>query len=431
MLSRIVLAFAVVALIVPMARAPTAQGATPAQIEEAITDGLAWLAAQQKADGHFESTDHTIGRPIAATCLALLKFEQRALDLGFSSPFDPGYQYHQQVGDGLNYAFGQMTVAGNFVHVQGQVYETGICMMAVAASAEPNRASPVAGKTFKQVLQGMMAWMEDAQNDGIHPNECDLGGWTYIPNLAGQSDNSNSGYATLGIGFAGRMGLSPAAATLTKLSTFIDNIRDPASGGSAYASCPPNNAVMLNILKTGNLLYEMKLVGRLLSDPTVQAAKGYIETNWNASYDVGWQFGPGQGYYQAMFTMMKGLESYGIDTLGLGIGSWFDKVSTYIVGEQQGPGYWTGTGAGSHDWVLETSWALLTLEKVIPAPPIPTSTPRPGVGGAVNLPPAAVAAESGAPAEGSGWGTATYAALAGSAIAVAAAAWYARRRWMR
>ena len=66
-----------------------------------------------------------------------------------------------------------------------------------------------------------------------------------------------------------------------------------------------------------------------------------------------------------------------------------------------------------------------------PITPTPTPTRPAGVGGAVNLPLAAVAAESGASAEGSGWGTATYAALAGSAIVVAAAAWYARRRRLR
>jgi hypothetical protein len=57
--------------------------------------------------------------------------------------------------------------------------------------------------------------------------------------------------------------------------------------------------------------------------------------------------------------------------------------------------------------------------------------PPPGVGGTVKLPPAAVAAESGALAGDSGWATAAYAALAGSTIAVASAAWYTRRRWLR
>jgi hypothetical protein len=69
--------------------------------------------------------------------------------------------------------------------------------------------------------------------------------------------------------------------------------------------------------------------------------------------------------------------------------------------------------------------------------PTPTATPTkpPGVGGTVKLPPAAVAAESGAPSEGSGWSAATFVVLAsgiaGAAVAVAAAGWYARRRRYR
>ena len=74
-----------------------------------------------------------------------------------------------------------------------------------------------------------------------------------------------------------------------------------------------------------------------------------------------------------------------------------------------------------------------------PIPPTPTSTHTPGhppgVGGAVKLPPAAIAAESGAPSKDSTWPVATYAALAGgvaAVIAVAAGGWYtSRRRWLR
>jgi len=70
--------------------------------------------------------------------------------------------------------------------------------------------------------------------------------------------------------------------------------------------------------------------------------------------------------------------------------------------------------------------------------PTKTSTPGtphpPGVGGTVKLPPAAIAAESGAPAADSDWTAGTYAALAagvaGMAIAVALGGWYTRRRWL-
>jgi len=75
------------------------------------------------------------------------------------------------------------------------------------------------------------------------------------------------------------------------------------------------------------------------------------------------------------------------------------------------------------------------LSIFVVAEPVATATPTPtrppGVGGTVKLPPAAIAAESSAPAEGSGWGTATWAALAGSAVAIGIGGWYARRRWLR
>jgi len=66
---------------------------------------------------------------------------------------------------------------------------------------------------------------------------------------------------------------------------------------------------------------------------------------------------------------------------------------------------------------------------------MPTPTRPPGVGGTVKLPPAAIAAESGARTDGSGWSAATLVALAGgmatALIALGAGGRYARRRWLR
>jgi hypothetical protein len=66
--------------------------------------------------------------------------------------------------------------------------------------------------------------------------------------------------------------------------------------------------------------------------------------------------------------------------------------------------------------------------------PTPTRTPSHplGVGGAVKLPPAAIAAESATAPEGFGWTVGAYAALAGglaaAAVAIGTGGWYARRR---
>ena len=86
------------------------------------------------------------------------------------------------------------------------------------------------------------------------------------------------------------------------------------------------------------------------------------------------------------------------------------------------------TLALQYDWQIGSPIIELTAQ-----PPTPTPTPPPGVGGTVKLPAGAIAAESGASAEGSGWGTATWAALAGvgAVVAIGVGGWYARRRWLR
>jgi hypothetical protein len=67
--------------------------------------------------------------------------------------------------------------------------------------------------------------------------------------------------------------------------------------------------------------------------------------------------------------------------------------------------------------------------------PTPTATRPPGVGGTVRLPPVVAYPAPAAPAGDSGWTARANAALAGGlatvAVAIAAGAWCARRRWLR
>lgn len=347
-----------IAVILPlMVGGLSARAASEEDIEASIQSGLQWLAAEQQPDGSWSG-------PTATTCFAVLKFEDRGWELSpppGEGPFDPGYVYGPQVEAGLDYLFSQVQESGGLVFVPGHwVYETGICMMALAASREPGRivppvGGPVDGWTYEQVLRGMLDWMEDAQSDG----GCEIGGWGYSPNDE-RVDNSVTGYATLAIGYAISpvygFGLTVDPIVLAKLDTFVSNIQHPVSGGSGYElweGQDPCESDPGNTLRTGNLLYEMALVGRPLADPTVQAAIGFIENNW-----PGWM-----GSAQAAFTMMKGLEAYQIETLGAGIGDWFDEVSGDIVSTQNPDGSWPPTMWG--DSLLATEWNLLTLERVV------------------------------------------------------------------
>jgi hypothetical protein len=143
----------------------------------------------------------------------------------------------------------------------------------------------------------------------------------------------------------------------------------------------------VNILKTGNLIYEMGMVGDDVSTGRVMDAIDYIERQWNGIDP--WCGGAEMWRYnrQAMFTMMKGLEALQIDLLDLdGDGTpetdWFGEVAQHLIGTQNPDGSWPGDcWAGP---VMSTAWALLTLEKAVPTFDIkvpvdvkPTSCPNP------------------------------------------------------
>ena len=367
-----ILALALLMLAVPQFGGSSARAASDAEIDAAIEDGLQYLAAQQAPDGCW----YGMSTP-ADTGLATWKFEERATELVPPlDPFDPAYVYHSQVENGLDCIFSMVQESGGLVWLPDRpTYETGIDMIAVAASRAPSRivavpGSPVNGWTYQQVLAGMLDWMEDGQNDA----DCEIGGWGYEANNVGWSDQSNTGYATMGAGFAIAsvlgFGLTVDPNVLAKLETYIDNVQHPVSGGSGYflGGPPPCASDEGNTLRTGNLLYEMALVGRPVADPTVQAAVGYIEAHWSDTCEPGWQ-----GDYQATFTMSKGLQAFAgaLDSLPV-VGDWFDQTSTYIVDHQNPDGSWgPGCGFGAGDPVLETSWALLSLEPTAFIPPEP------------------------------------------------------------
>ncbi len=367
------------------------KAATEAEIQAAIDSGLVWLAASQNLDGTWGAGEDPVGK----TGLAVKKFEHDAILKGYSSPFDPAYPYHQLVQDGLDYLFLKMSVVPISMQPHGDpdtdgdsigvtvtspgeshyTYETGIALMAIVESNAPDRVvdvpgSAVDGWTYYDVAVDAMNWLAFAQIDA-GTNE---GSWGYAANAGG--DQSNSGYATLGLGFAESspphgFGLSVPQFVKDELggpNLWVDYIQndvdgDALDGGSGYTS--PNSNV--SILETGNLLFQMAWCGDDQSTQRVQDAIDYLVNHW---HDVG--LGPNwpKGWvdcYQAMFTMMKGLEAFAIDQID-GI-DWFDEVSDTIVAQQHangswGPSFWDNWAGG--DTVLTTCWALLTLQKAAP-----------------------------------------------------------------
>jgi hypothetical protein len=237
-------------------------------------------------------------------------------------------------------------------------------MMAIAASDAPDRVVNVAGSpvdtwTYKTVLEDMVDYMSWAQNEA----GTGRGGWRYTPNYS-SSDNSVSGFAVLGLGYAEApspwgFGLTIPAFVKTELNIWIDYIQNDTSGGSGYT----DPGWWVNILKTGNLLYEMAFVGDTASTPRVQNAVAFIVNNWDAGIDTGWKGTP--AYYQAMYCTMKGLEALGITTVGTH--DWFDEFSDAIVAQQETAGSWA-ISHYTYDKVLSSEFAMLTMQKAVPPP---------------------------------------------------------------
>ncbi|MFX0054895.1 MAG: prenyltransferase/squalene oxidase repeat-containing protein [Promethearchaeota archaeon] len=367
------------------------------EIEDAIVAGLNWLANHQDDEGYWGFPDR-----VGKTGLALLKFEERAKELGYDSPFNPEYIYSENVEKGFQYIFRNVYMMdtddpdtepdalyiidfegwANYVHY---VYEHSIAMMAIAASGTPDRVvdvteSPVYGWTFEEVMQFAINYLLYCQKDE--------GGWSY--SAPGQnmnwmpSDNSNTGYAVLAMTYAQtRFGLSIPEGVKVALSEFIDYIQtDPddeyydvgEEGGSGYR----DPGLWVNILKTGNLLYEMAFVGDTMDSERAQAALDFIERYWDdPNWSPGWR-GPGwEGEqnpdYQTMYTAMKGFLAMGIEAILVGDieVDWFDDFVTAILDTQNEDGSWPWDEWG--DPFITTSWALLTLEKAVEIPTIEVS----------------------------------------------------------
>lgn len=384
--------------------------ATEEEIAASIEAGITWLVAQQHPDGSW--AEWNAG---GETGLALVKLCERAYELEYESPFDPAYPYSGAVENGFNYLFTLATEIDIFLQPAGnpdsngngtgvyvtsddwhRTYETGIAMMAIASSKTPAQiitTGPLAGSTYEYALQEMvdyMAWGQVNAGQG-------RGGWGYtdegemVPER--WADNSNGGYAVLGLAYAEAddtgFVITIPPFVKSELDIWIDYIQndvdgDVFDGGSGYS----DPWGWINILKTGNLIFQMTFYGDPIGTQRVEDALDYMGRTWNdPSSDPGWgnpAFG-GWPHYQAMYCVMKGLEYRQIEIIDVGgvDTDWYQEFADAIVNTQSLDGSWPWDMWGGQ--LLATEWALLTLEKSIPEPPMlgiyidikPQSCPNP------------------------------------------------------
>lgn len=386
--------------------------ATEEEIAQAISNGVAFLIGEQLSDG---SWGPSMGWDVcpAYTGFVLTKLQDYAYELGYTSPFDSSYSYSSNVIDGWQYLLSRASTQtlslqdhtsgasgtiddpdtnGNGIGINwwDYIYHQGICLMALVASGTPDRPNDAGidfngdgnPDTYKEIAQDSVDWLAFAQADvGTYE-----GGFYYLAlnNACYGCDNSNSGYAYLGLGSAEshivRPGATPFACTVpdwvkTELNEWINYVQCPDSGGSGYSS----PCYIVNQLKTGNLIFEMTFYGDEPGVTRFDDALSYIENNWQyASTSPGWGYNCNPASYQAMYCLMKGLEYSGIDLIdtdgdGFSDDDWFNQephaspaqdFTSVLVEQQNADGSWPQCVYSDSGLILSTTWALLTLEKI-------------------------------------------------------------------
>jgi len=349
-----------VAIMIMLAVATVVNAATEEAKQQAIDDGLAWLASTQQGDGRWNDPANGSAGYVATTASAALAF----IEEGYK-PYD-GSTYGTVVGKAVDYLYGYArdyqasrvgsapagTIyweAANSDHSR-VTYTTGLVAPVIYALGKGNPNATISstnallnGKSYKQVMQGMVDWFTYGQNPD--------GGWRYFPNQGG-SDNSTAQWGALPYLYGEAWGIAtPAAvqtgdATTAGLEAWTNHVQHPQdgswmAGGSGYTNA--NDYV--NMSKTGGMLLEFAVLDKPLSDLDVQYALGFMNQAgiWNAGPSGTWYGNFNHPY--AMWAVYKGLEYYGLTTTnadGILVGTGMSSASPVTIGFDGGPQYLSG-----------------------------------------------------------------------------------------
>jgi len=339
--------------------------ATEQDKQQAIDNGLAWLASTQATSeptpGVFEgywpySNDGTL----AATGSAALAFIEKGYLPGTDVVIG-GTNYGDVVGKAVNYIFNRATVDtgfgvetagytryaedynndGNYTNDGGNnqaiffdpanykrdIYTTGIVAPVISALGNAYTPDTVIGRgtvtstmTYREVMQDVVDWYSYGQVEPDKGNQ--RGGWRYTPNYS-NSDNSTAQWAALTMLYGQEWGLDTPDFVKDELELWVNYVQHGQdgsykAGGSGYSD--PNTYV--NPAKTGGLLLQLLAMDTPINDPRVQNAINYLQSmntydHWNqgATTAYGQWNGGHIGNPYAMWAVYKALKAYGVDII--------------------------------------------------------------------------------------------------------------------
>ena len=359
-----------------LAVAGTTNAATQQAIQQAIDDGLKYLASTQSTSGSEGYWSYANDGTVAATASAALAFIEEGYLPGTDYIDGDGTNHGDVVGKATTYILNRATADGPGTYFSPgttaqaynrSVYTTGIVAPVVYALGQAYGkdtvigmgSGVVSGQTYKQAMGDVMDWFTYAQKAD--------GGWRYSPTYPGVSDNSTAQWGALPYLYGEDWGITTPAAVQTGLENWTNIVQNTSAGtwqtgGSGYN----NSTTYVNMAKTGGMLLEFAVLDKLVGDSDVQAALNFMDStvdfdHWNQGqttqlYTSGQWYGGHLDNPYAMWAAFKGLETYG----GLVIndnGTPGDTSDDFLVGN---PGLISTAPGGftiGQDWDPKTSVA--------------------------------------------------------------------------
>lgn len=324
---------------------------TPHQeaINEAIENGLAWLRANQNADGSWNAYgDYRV----AGAGMATLAFLEQGYD-----------ESDSDVADGIAYILSRQQADGSISLDWWDVnYETSCAIWALAATGNPAYADEIA-KAVDWLVKNQ--WDEASPSQCLESDEKYWGGFGYGWDI--RPDLSNSQFSLIAL----KAGALDPGPTWNKAITFIQRCRGTENGfiylpGESLAGGTTSYGSM-----TAAGVWALRLCGRPTEDEYVQGGLNWLKDNYdyNTNPVLSWM------HYYYIWSAAKaflicdikgeigGLITVETEDEPAFDPGWYYDFSKYLVSAQNPDGSWN-----QEETFTDTFWALLTLQKAVAIP---------------------------------------------------------------
>jgi hypothetical protein len=225
--------------------------------ETAVGNALAWLAAHQEPDGHWDTAKYggAAGHNNAITGFALLAF------LGAGIQHDqPGAKYQPVVAKAIEWLVAQTKPDGDVRGQGGTMYDQGIASAAIAEAYGLSKDQKLAA-----TVSNVTSFIVKAQNK-------ESGGWRYAPGDRG--DTSVFGWQIMALKSAELAGIKVPASTYELADKWLLSVAAGEKGGLyGYESKNATPAM------TAEGMFCHQLMGDRPDDPRLQESAGYVGAN--------------------------------------------------------------------------------------------------------------------------------------------------------